>query len=107
MTQARPQESHVDPPDIDAIIHQPARLLFVANLYAAGKADFSFLKRSTRLTDGNLSTHLAALERAGFVEIEKGFRGKKPRTKVSQTPEGRRALDNYIKLLEGILTKAK
>jgi len=92
---------------LDETIHQRTRLAIMAALAAAESLDFNELRSQLGLTDGNLSTHLAALERAGFVRIEKGFLGKKPRTKIVQTPEGRQALDNYIRLLEGILTKAK
>ena len=92
---------------LDETIHQRTRLAIMAALVAAESLDFNELRSQLGLTDGNLSTHLAALERAGFVRIEKGFKGKKPRTTVTQTPEGRQALDRYIKLLEGILDQAK
>jgi len=92
---------------IDETIHQRTRLAIMSALAAAESLDFNELKAQLGLTDGNLSTHLAALERAGFVRIEKTFEGKKPHTTVVQTPQGRQALDKYIRLLEGILNKAK
>ena len=92
---------------IDETIHQRTRLAIMAALAGAESLEFGELKAQLGLTDGNLSTHLSALERAGFVRIDKSFQGKKPLTKVAQTPAGQKALANYVKLLEGILTKAK
>ena len=92
---------------IDDTIHQRTRLAIMAALAGAESLDFGELKAQLGLTDGNLSTHLSALERAGFVRIDKRFKGRKPQTTVAQTPKGRKALANYVKLLEGILTKVK
>lgn len=79
----------------------------MAALASAKSLKFKELRSHLGLTDGNLSTHLSALEKAGFVRIDKGFQGKKPRTTVTQTPKGRKAMANYVKLLEEILNKAK
>ena len=92
---------------IDETIHQRTRLAIMAALAGTESLEFGELKAQLGLSDGNLSTHLSALERAGFVRIDKGFQGRKPLTTVAQTPAGRKALANYIKLLEGILTQAK
>ena len=92
---------------IDDTIHQRTRLAIMAALAGAKSLEFKELRSHLGLTDGNLSTHLSALEKAGFVRIDKGFQGKKPRTTVAQTPKGRKAMANYVKLLEGILNKAK
>ena len=92
---------------IDETIHQRTRLAIMASLAGTESLEFSELRTQLGLTDGNLSTHLSALERAGFVRIDKGFQGRKPLTTVAQTPAGRKALANYVKLLEGILTQAK
>ena len=92
---------------IDDTIHRRTRLAIMAALAGAESLDFGELKAQLGLTDGNLSTHPSALERAGFLRIDKRFHGRKPRTTVAQTPKGRKALANYVKLLEGILTKAK
>ncbi len=88
---------------IDETIHQRTRLAIMAALAAVETRDFNDLKADLGLTDGNLSTHLSALERAGYVQIVKGFKGKKPQTTVAMTPKGRTALTNYINLLQGIL----
>ena len=80
---------------IDRLIHEPARLVIVATLYAVQKADFIFLLRQTGLTKGNLSAHLARLEEAGYVKVEKTFRGKVPQTVSSLTEVGRIAFRDY------------
>lgn len=81
--------------DVDRVIHEPARLILVAILYAVESADFLFLLRETGLTKGNLSAHLARLEEAGYVTIEKSFRGKVPQTVCRLSEDGRRAFRDY------------
>ena len=83
--------------DVDRMIHEPARLLIMTILSMAEKADFLFLLNETGLTKGNLSTHLTKLETAGYVEIEKSFRGKIPQTLCSLTPSGQEAFEKYRK----------
>ncbi len=80
---------------VDRVIHEPARLMIVAILYAVERADFLFLLRETSLTKGNLSSHLARLEEAGYVAIEKTFRGKVPQTTCRLTEAGRAAFRDY------------
>ena len=92
---------------IDEVIHQRTRLAIMATLAGVESLDFNDLKAQLGLTDGNLSTHLTALENAGYIKIAKSFRGRKPRTTLSQTAKGRRALTNYVDLLQGILEKAR
>lgn len=82
-------------PDIDDVIHAPARLAIVAILNAVEEADFRYLLNATGLTKGNLSTHLSKLEEAGYVQIEKTFRGKMPLTLLRLTPQGRAAFEAY------------
>lgn len=77
----------------------------MATLAGVESLDFGDLKSQLGLTDGNLSTHLAALERAGYVKVDKTFVGKKPRTSVTQTGKGRKALGRYVELLQGILSR--
>lgn len=81
--------------DVDRVIHEPARLVIVSLLYALKEADFVFLQRESQLTRGNLSSHLARLEEAGYVRIEKTFRGKIPLTLCSLTRAGRAAFEGY------------
>jgi DNA-binding MarR family transcriptional regulator len=79
----------------DRLIHEPARLLIMAHLYVVESADFLFLMRQTGLTWGNLSSHMSRLEAAGYIEVEKGFVGKKPNTRLHLTDEGRTAFQAY------------
>jgi DNA-binding MarR family transcriptional regulator len=80
---------------IDPVIHAPARLRVVTQLYVVEAADAAFLVNRTGLTWGNLSTHLGKLEESGYVMLEKGYRGKKPRTMIRLTAEGREAFRQY------------
>lgn len=85
---------------VDRLIHEPARLVISAILYAVESADFLYLLRETGLTKGNLSSHLSKLEGAGYVEIEKTYQGKIPRTVCRMTSPGREAFDAYRERLK-------
>ena len=87
---------------VDRLLHEPARLLIVVTLYPLEEADFRYLLNETGLTKGNLSSHLSKLERAGYVAIEKTFRGKIPLTVIRLTEAGRRAFDAYREQLRRI-----
>ncbi len=89
--------------NVDRVIHEPARLMIVAILYAVDSADFLYLLRETGLTKGNLSAHLSRLEEAGYIEIEKRFRGKIPQTLVRLTGTGRAAFQAYHEQLKQIV----
>ena len=91
---------------INETIHQRTRLAIMVTLAGVGSLEFNGLKGQLGLSDGNLSTHAGALERAGFVKIIKRFRGRKPQTTLTITAKGRKALTNYINLLQGILSEA-
>jgi DNA-binding MarR family transcriptional regulator len=80
---------------IDKIIHEPARLMLMAYLYVIESADFLFLERQTELTRGNLSSHMTKLEGAGYVEVQKEFVAKIPRTLFRLTDKGRKAFQEY------------
>jgi DNA-binding transcriptional ArsR family regulator len=90
---------------VDRIVHEPARLMILAILYPLESADFLFLLRETGLTKGNLSAHLIKLEEAGYVRIDKTFRGKVPRTLVSLTDDGRTAFRQYREQLRRTVDK--
>jgi DNA-binding transcriptional ArsR family regulator len=92
---------------IDETIHQRTRLAIMATLAGVGSLGFLELKARLDLTDGNLSVHLSALERAGYVRIDKAFQGKKPVTTVVMTAKGRTALAKYVTLLQNILKSAE
>lgn len=91
--------------DLDRVIHEPARLLVVALLAGVKEADFLWVQRESELTKGNLSSHLARLEEAGYVEIEKTYRGKVPLTLLRLTKQGKAAFDAYRKNMNGLLAR--
>ena len=89
--------------DLDRLLHEPARLMIATILFSAAEADFLYLLNATGLTRGNLSTHLARLEEAGYVEIEKTYKGKLPRTICRLTKAGRTAFNEYRKQLRQVV----
>lgn len=93
--------------ELDRLIHEPARLLIVSILSAAASADFLFLQRETGLTKGNLSAHLSKLEAAGYVKIEKTFKGKLPLTVCRLTPTGQKALTQYRLQMQDFMSKTQ
>ena len=98
-------KSNNEPPqqvDIDKLIHEPARLKLLAQLYVIDSADFLFLMRQTGLTQGNVSGHLSNLEDADYVAITKGFVGKRPQTMVALTKKGRKAFRNYVESMQQV-----
>ena len=93
----------------DDIIHQPLRLKIMAALNALPSREsieFTRLKAMLEATDGNLGAHIATLERAGYIKVEKDFVGKKPRTSVAMTREGRKAFGQHVAYLRDILEGA-
>lgn len=90
----------------DPIIHQPARLKIMAALKALPARDqleFMRLKALVGATDGNLGAHIVTLEQSGYLEVDKDFVGKKPRTRVRLTKAGRRAFESYVAFLREIV----
>ena len=92
---------------VDRLIHEPSRTIIMAVLSAVESADFLYLQRETGLTKGNLSVHLVRLEEAGYVDIEKTYRGKIPLTLCRMTEAGRRAFNNYRKQLKQFVDRIK
>jgi len=93
--------------ELDRLIHEPARLLIVTILSTLESADFLFLQRETDLTKGNLSAHLSKLEEAGYVNIEKTFKGKLPLTVCKLTEAGRAAFDGYRQLMQNFIARTE
>ncbi|MFI6536973.1 winged helix-turn-helix domain-containing protein [Nonomuraea sp. NPDC050547] len=87
---------------LDEIIHAPVRLSIMALLAAAETADFRFLRDTIEVSDSLLSKHLDTLEKAGYVRVKKGFVGKRPRTWLTLTKEGRAAFQEYTTVLRRI-----
>jgi DNA-binding MarR family transcriptional regulator len=91
---------------IDRLVHEPARLMILTILYVVESADFLYLMRQTGLTRGNLSSHLSKLEAAGYIDVQKEFVDKIPRTLLHLTDTGRQAFQTYrqdmIQVLEDL-----
>lgn len=93
----------------NAIIHQPVRLKIMAALKALPEGEqieFVRLKAIVDTTEGNLGAHITTLENAGYLVVEKDFFSKRPRTRVTLTPIGRRAFEDYVAALRAILDTA-
>lgn len=89
---------------LDEVVHQRFRLGVLAYLSRIGRAEFTVLRDALALTDGNLNRHLAALVTAGFVNVTKPAEpGRRARTWVQITPEGRRALTHHVAALRRLL----
>jgi len=90
----------------DAIIHQPMRLKIMAALKVLPETElieFVRLKALVGATEGNLGAHITTLEDSGYVQVLKDFNGKRPRTRVALTKQGRRAFEAYVAYLRDIL----
>ena len=93
--------------ELDRLIHEPARLAIMTVLSSVRAADFVLLRRATGLTKGNLSSHLAKLERAGQVEIAKRFVDKRPTTTVELTPAGRERVADHWRRLDRLRRRSE
>ena len=91
--------------ELDRVIHEPGRMMIVALLAAVVECDFLYLLRETELNKGNLSSHLAKLEDAGYVEIKKTYLGKVPQTLLRLTRQGRAAFEDYRRRLNAALVE--
>jgi DNA-binding MarR family transcriptional regulator len=88
---------------IDRLVHEPGRLAIMARLNMVEEADWLFLQRQTGLSFGNLASHLARLEAAGYVESDKTFVDRKPHTVVRITSQGREAFEKYRDTMSSML----
>ncbi|MDD7405915.1 MAG: transcriptional regulator [Bacteroidales bacterium] len=89
--------------DLDPILHSQLRLAVMSILMNVDEADFVYLKQRTDSTSGNLSVQLEKLAAAGYIAVEKGFNGKKPRTTCRVTDAGRQAFALYVESLREYL----
>lgn len=89
--------------DLDPILHSQLRLAVMSILMNVDEADFVYLKQRTDSTSGNLSVQLDKLAAAGYIAVEKGFNGKKPRTSCRVTDAGRKAFALYVESLREYL----
>jgi DNA-binding transcriptional ArsR family regulator len=90
----------------DELIHAPTRLSIVSLLAASEWAEFQFIRDSVGLSDSALSKQLATLEQAGYVEIGRGFVGKRPRTSARLTAVGRAAFEQHVAALQEMVVRS-
>ena len=90
----------------DELIHAPTRLSIVSLLAASEWAEFQFIRDSVGVSDSALSKQLATLEQAGYVEIGRGFVGKRPRTRARLTTVGRAAFEQHVAALQEMVVRS-
>ena len=93
--------------ELDSLLHSELRLAIVSLLVGAGEAEFKELKEKTGATAGNLSVQEQKLADAGYIEVEKTFKGKYPLTTCKITKVGLKAFDNYVEALKDYLRPKK
>ena len=94
-------------PKLDPLLHSELRLAVMSILAGVELADFTYLKKQTGATSGNLSVQLDKLSAAGYITVEKGFKGKMPCTTCTVTPAGLDAFGQYVTALQEYLTAGK
>jgi DNA-binding MarR family transcriptional regulator len=90
---------------LDQEFESRVRLGIMSILMVNDKVEFSTLKQHFELTDGNLSSHLGGLERAGYLQVKKQFIDRKPNTTYSATKNGKKAFEDHLKVLETLIRK--
>ena len=93
--------------DLDRVIHERMRLGIISALAANEKLSFGELKKLLNTTDGNISVHARRLEEAGYVTMQKSFKGRVPLTEYSITQEGKKALERYLDHMEALIKAMK
>ncbi len=91
--------------DLDPLLHSQLRLGVMSLLLSVESADFTWLKEKTNSTAGNLSVQLDKLSDAGYISIEKSFKGKKPLTTCRITKKGIKAFEEYVNTLKDYIRK--
>jgi len=89
--------------NIDRLVHSPARLAILTYLSVVEEGDAVYLLNQTGLTWGNLSANVTKLQEAGYIEVGKEFKNKKPHTLLKLTDKGRKAFNNYQNKMKGLL----
>jgi DNA-binding MarR family transcriptional regulator len=92
---------------LDDVVHQRVRLGILTITHEARRVEFGFLRSALQLTAGNLGQHLAVLEKAELIHIEKGYEGKRPRTWITLTPAGNTALRQEIAHLKELVRQVE
>lgn len=89
--------------DLNKAFESRIRLGIMSVLMVNDRVDFNTLKETLNITDGNLASHIAALEKLEYVEVKKQFVGKKPNTSYAVTKAGKKAFNDHLNTLEKIL----
>jgi DNA-binding MarR family transcriptional regulator len=88
---------------LNKVFDSRIRLGIMAILVVNDELDFNALKEYLEVTDGNLASHLKALEKEEYIEVKKSFVGRKPNTRYAVTPKGRDAFGDHLKGLQGLI----
>jgi DNA-binding MarR family transcriptional regulator len=91
--------------DLDPLLHSQLRLAIVSLLMSLDTAEFTFIKEKTNSTAGNLSVQLDKLSEAGYIAVDKSFKGKKPVTTCRITKKGVKAFEEYVNTLKQYINK--
>lgn len=93
-------------PKLDPLLHSELRLAVMSILAGVEEADFSYIKKQTGATAGNLSVQIDKLCTAGYISVEKGFKGKMPRTTCRITTTGSEAFNAYVEALSQYISNS-
>ncbi|HRX01020.1 MAG TPA: transcriptional regulator [Cyclobacteriaceae bacterium] len=91
--------------ELDPLLHSQLRLGIMSLLMSVDSAEFTFIKEQTGATAGNLSVQIDKLSEAGYIEVTKSFKGKKPLTTCAVTKKGLNAFENYVNALKQYINK--
>ena len=89
--------------ELDPLLHSELRLAVMSILAGADEADFVYMREQTRAAAGNLSVQIDKLQKAGYISVEKGFKGRMPRTVCRMTDAGRKAFEDYVDALRSYI----
>lgn len=92
--------------DLNKAFESRVRLGIMSVLMVTDFVDFGTLKEQLQITDGNLASHISALEKLKYIEVKKQFVGKKPNTSYSASPEGKAAFARHIDALEKLIRQS-
>ncbi len=97
----------MSPDKWDSIVHDPIRMQVLIALIGTDRLDFTYLKKTTNTTDGNMATHLRKLEGASYVAYKKTYLGRRPKTWYWITEQGRIALARHLDRLEQLIEQGR
>lgn len=91
--------------ELDPLLHSELRLAIMSILISVENADFVYLREQTKATAGNLSVQIDKLNKAGYIHVEKTYKGRIPQTICSITPHGVNAFEQYVEALKSYIEK--